>query len=185
VTAGFERAATLCYLATESAGVPDEQSTGMSFVPFDDSQTDRLAAIIEQTYEGTLDCPQLNGVRTTQEVLAGYRATGRFSPARWLIVRQGDRDIGCLLLTDHPDATSPELSSWELVYMGLIPAARGHGWGLSMARHGIRLAAAAGRSTIALAVDEANSPALATYARAGFCHLGQKAVFLKVTKPPP
>lgn len=183
LTAGFERAATLTYLATDTARVPDEPPTGLSFVPFDDDQTDRLAAIVEQTYDGTLDCPQLNGVRTTQEVLAGYRATGQFSPARWLIVRHDQRDIGCLLLTDHPDPTSPELSSWELVYMGLIPAARGHGWSLSIARHGIRLAAAAGRSTIALAVDEANSPALATYARAGFCHLGHKAVFLKVTNP--
>ena len=34
------------------------------------------------------------------------------------------RMIGCLILTDYP-----EHAIWELIYMGVLPAARGRGWG--------------------------------------------------------
>ncbi|MCI0740263.1 MAG: hypothetical protein L0Y72_14545, partial [Gemmataceae bacterium] len=34
--------------------------------------------ILEQTYEGTLDCPELNGVRTIAEILTGHQAQGKF-----------------------------------------------------------------------------------------------------------
>ena len=39
-------------------------------------------------------------------------------------------EIGCLILTDYP-----EHSTWELIYLGVVPAARGQGWGLEIVRH--------------------------------------------------
>ena len=65
----------------------------------------------------------MNGVRSIDDVLQGYRATGHFDPERWFIVRHQGEEIGCLILTDYP-----EHATWELIYMGLLPA-RGAGAG--------------------------------------------------------
>ena len=89
----------------------------------------RLKRVIEQTFEQTLDCPGLSEIRNTDDLLTEYRAIGQFDPALWLIVRQGESDIGCLLLANHPEA-----SQWELVYVGIARGARGRGRGLEIVR---------------------------------------------------
>src|SRR5438067_2423990 len=38
---------------------------------------------LQFTYDGSLDCPELNGVRTIEEVVAGHIAQGQFDPDRW------------------------------------------------------------------------------------------------------
>jgi len=68
-----------------------------------------------------------------------------------------------LLLADHPSARH-----WELVYMGLVPEARGRGWGRQITQHAQLMARRAGVDRIVLAVDAANSPALEMYRAAGF-----------------
>ena len=86
--------------------------------------------LVERTYEGTLDCTALNGVRDIDDVINGYQATGVFRPENWLFVRSGGQDVGVLLLADHPQARH-----WELMYMGLVPEVRGRGWGRQIARY--------------------------------------------------
>jgi mycothiol synthase len=135
----------------------------------------RLAAVVERTYEGTLDCPRLNGVREVRDVLAGYRACGAFDPAQWFIVCREKRDVGCLLLTDHPDE-----DQWEIVYAGLVPEERGAGSGLALARHAQWVARQAGRSRLVLAVDAANVPAVSTYTAAGFVIWDRRRAFLRI-----
>ena len=93
-------------------------TTPLVFEPYREADHGRLARIIEATYEGTFDCPRLQGARDTDDVLAGYRSTGEFDPCRWLIVRHADRDVGCVLCADHP-----QFDNMELLYMGLIRAA--------------------------------------------------------------
>jgi ribosomal protein S18 acetylase RimI-like enzyme len=138
----------------------------------------RLAALVEQTYIDTRDCPALNGVRQIDDVLAGYQATGVFAPERWLIAHRGDTDVGCLLLADHPAD-----DQWELVYMGVAPSARGQRIGAALVEHAQYLTRAAGRQRLVVAVDAANEPALRMYARAGFEALLRRSVFLKRFEP--
>ena len=122
----------------------------------------------------SLDCPHIEPARGIDDVLAGYRATGVFDPARWLIVGHQGNDVGCVLLADHP-----QLDQWELIYMGVVPEARGRRFGLGIARHAQWLARQAGRERLTLAVDAANSPALDVYAAAGFVIWDQCHVFLR------
>ena len=136
---------------------------------------DRFAAVVERTYVGTRDCPRLDGVRPIGEVLDGYRAVGRFDPARWLVVAMRGNDVGCLLLADHPPH-----KLWEIVYMGIVPEARGNGFGLAVTRHAQWLAGKAGAERLVLAVDAANEPAIKGYAAAGFAGWDRRSVFLKV-----
>jgi ribosomal protein S18 acetylase RimI-like enzyme len=174
--AAFQPMATLLYLMWLESGLPGDCPSGpLEFEPFSAAQRDRLAQLVEATYADTLDCPALDGLRSMEDILAGYEATGVFDPERWLIVRHQDADVGCLLLADHP-----QHQNWELVYMGLVPSARGNGWGQAVVRHAQWLTQQAGRQRLVLAVDAANHPAVATYTCAGFRAFGRRRVYLKV-----
>jgi ribosomal protein S18 acetylase RimI-like enzyme len=174
--AGFERLSELVYLVSEEQHFPRSlPASPIEFEPYNSANHDRLARVVEATYEGTLDCPRLNGIRRTEDVLAGYRATGVFAAARWLLVRHQGEDVGCLILADHP-----QHENWELVYMGLVPAARGNGWGQDITRHAQWLTRRAGRPRLVLAVDAANQPAIRMYLRLGFHAWDRRSVYLKV-----
>lgn len=173
---GFEPLATLLYLVCTEADFPTQcPSQPLAFEPYTEAKRERLYRLLEATYEQTLDCPKLNGLRSMEDVLAGYRATGVFAPERWLIVRHQGQDVGCLLLADHPRE-----EHWELVYMGLVAWARGRGWGRGIVRYAQWLTRRAGRPRLLLAVDAANRPAVAIYAGTGFQAWDRRRIYLKV-----
>lgn len=174
--AGFHHAADLLYLVSQAAAFPESlPQSSLEFLPLDPRQRQRMARVVERTYEGTLDCPELNGVRQINDVLAGYQSVGVFDPQLWLLARAADRDVGCLLIADHP-ATE----QFEIVYMGLVPEARGNGWGVELVRAAQWLAKRAGRKQLVLAVDASNAPAIAAYAAAGLVAFDRRSVFLRV-----
>ncbi len=128
--AGFRHMADLRYLVSLPQQWPSaEPVSGLTYEPSCDANLSRLKHVIEQTFEETLDCPGLSEIRNTTDLLTEYRAIGEFDPALWLIVRQEESDIGCLLLANHP-----EVSQWELVYVGIVRTARGRGLGLEIVR---------------------------------------------------
>lgn len=176
---GFERLAKLLYLVSLEGEFPSQTPRGpLVFEPYAPSSHERLARLVEETYRQTLDCPRLNDVRRTEDVLAGYRATGTFDPRQWSIVRHEDRDVGCLLLADHPQD-----GNCELVYMGLAASERGHGWGTHVARQAQWQTRRAGRSRLVLAVDAANEPALRIYTAVGFRAFDRRSAYVKVFGP--
>ena len=84
---GFEHYADLLYMASQERAFPDRPPpVELEFEPYSDEQQPRLARIIERTYVGSQDCPRLSGVRQMTDVIAGYKATGSFDPARWFIL---------------------------------------------------------------------------------------------------
>lgn len=175
-SAGFNHAADVLHMVSFAEQLPREPPQGdLVFEPTAPTDEQRLASLIVATYEDSLDCPQVNGVRDGADILAAHRATGEFDPGRWMIVRHAGCDIGCLLLADHPDA-----GQWELVYMGLLPAARRRGWGGAMVRYAQWLTRRAGRSRLAAAVDAENVPAVTAYTSAGFVVWNRRSVFLRV-----
>lgn len=179
IAQGFSLLADLLFLVADADVFPTSRPAVPfrldSFRPEDDVFLARLIRLIEQTYQGTHDCPELNGVRETTDVLAGYQGTGEFAPERWLIAADGETDVGCLLLADHPAQ-----EQWELVYLGVTPKARGWGLGLALTRHAQWLTGQAGRRRLVLAVDARNAPALAIYSAAGMVLFDRRSVLLKV-----
>jgi ribosomal protein S18 acetylase RimI-like enzyme len=77
-----------------------------------------------------------------------------------------------LLLADYP-----QHNKLELVYMGLIPGVRGHGWGETITRHALWAARRKGRARLVVAVDAANWPARRTYEAAGLELWDRRVVF--------
>ena len=175
--AGFTHLADLLYLMSLEQEFPaSAPTTSLALDPISDISDARLQDVVERTYAETKDCPQLAGTRRLEDVLAGYRATGDADAARWWIVRQDHQeeqhDVGCLLMADHPGT-----EHWELVYMGLVPSARGEGRGLQLVRQAQWETRQAGRLRLVLAVDAANSPAINMYDQAGFFCWDRKRVY--------
>jgi ribosomal protein S18 acetylase RimI-like enzyme len=172
---GFKHLAHLLYLVAPESEFPRVRpESPLDFEPYSPASHQRLARVMEATYQQTMDCPGLETVRSTDDVLAGYRQMGVFDPSRWLIVRHAGGDVGCLLLTDHP-----RHQNLELVYMGVVPAARGKQWGYQIARHAQWVAHQVGRRRVVLAVDQSNAPALKMYRQAGFAAWERRSVWAK------
>jgi ribosomal protein S18 acetylase RimI-like enzyme len=173
--AGYSRACELLYLVALRGTFPDAPpADDTTLIALDVAGESRLAEVVERTYADSLDCPSLREQRAIADVLAGYRQVGQFDPALWFVAQRDGVDVGCSLLADHSQS-----NAWELVYMGVVPEARGRGLGLSLVRHAQWLAGAAGRERMTAVVDADNEPAVRVYAAAGFVGWDRRAVFLR------
>ncbi|MCC5822019.1 MAG: GNAT family N-acetyltransferase [Phycisphaerales bacterium] len=129
---------------------------------------------LDRTYEATLDCPELCGLRSTRDVIASHMATGSFDPAHWWVVRLNGEPEGCCLL-NHCPATR----SIELVYIGISPRLRGHGLARRVLEYALTKLNAPGAREVTCAVDTRNTPALKLYHAMGFRAFGSRTGFVK------
>lgn len=170
---GLRHVADLLLLVSLTAQFPSEQpQLDLELRDVGQIGEQRLAAVVNRTYEGSLDCPQTEGVRAIDDVFAGYRASGPFAAERWLVASRGGEDVGCLILTEVHDS-----SQWDLTYLGVVPAARGAGIGVQLVRHAQWMTCCAGGLRLVVAVDAKNAPALAVYEACGFIEWNRQCVF--------
>lgn len=146
--------------------------------PYRDAIRHDFVTVLDASYVETLDCPELHGLRATDDVLAGHMATPAFEPDLWSLLRLSGEAAGVLLLNP-----SPASRSIELVYFGLARSARGRGLGRQLLRFGLQRIAGRREKHIALAVDERNEPARMLYASEGFRRLFSKSAFIRVPEP--
>lgn len=118
--------------------------------------------LVERTYIDSLDVPELIGLRQIDNTLLGY-ARGQSAPARrwWSVWLQGV-PVGCVILTPMFELDC------ELTYLGLVPEVRGKGYSSDMMRFILDWMHREHLIRLLLAVDERNTPAVATYLRFGF-----------------
>ncbi|HZZ71397.1 MAG TPA: GNAT family N-acetyltransferase [Pirellulales bacterium] len=147
----------------------------LELVPYSALVPEHFAAVMAGTFVGSHDCPQLTGIRSIDDILADYRATGVFSPDRWLLARLGADDAGCLILTDHPEARCG-----EILYLGVLPLFRGRGLGVELVGAAKQRVRMAGRASLLLAVDSHNQPALKTYRAAGLEETERQTIWYQV-----
>jgi mycothiol synthase len=147
----------------------------LSYQAFDDGPLFRQT--LARTYEDSLDCPEVNGVRTIDEVLEGHRTQGAFDPERWWLATEEGRPVGVVIVTE-----TPESGAWEVAYMGVVPEARRRGFGRELLLHTLFEARAAGVSQVTLSVDSRNPPAWYLYRSVGFEPFEQRLVYLAVFK---
>lgn len=184
--AGFTRVADLQYLKRPLPGPPlpsgaahpvwPEGVTVRTVRGVGEGEPDRelLIEALERSYEDTLDCPGLCGVRRAGDVLDSHRATGRWDGRRWRLVFAEGRPQGCLLLSH-----CPEQGSVELVYLGLSKALRGRGMGRALLGQGLARLGPIDADHVACAVDMRNTPALRVYERLGFAPFASRVALVK------
>lgn len=164
---GFQRMAELDYLERPiprfGSVTPPELPPDTTIESWNESDREMLEALLERTYEHTLDCPGLSELRKTSDILDGHLASGTHTPEWWLILRINGRPEGTLLLNRGSDG-----DTIELVYLGLGVESRGRGFARLLLTHGLSLLDNDRSRSIVLAVDRANMPAIRLYRRAGF-----------------
>lgn len=174
--AGFRAVTRLLFFAhklDKSVRVgPNPEAGPLRFEPVADPAAGFADALMA-SYDGTLDCPELNGARSAEDILAGYRALAAADPPDWTLLRLGADPVGVLIL-----GAGPKPGFAELTYVGLVPAARGRGFGTLAVRAALRRATAAGNDWLTLSVDERNAPAVTMYRRLGFREFDVQHVFL-------
>ncbi len=184
VHAGFRDVGTLAYMrrvvpkAGELAKVESWPSdiTLRNWRQGDDAL---LGAALERSYEATLDCPELCGLRETADVIASHRGTGTFDPKLWWIVMLDGKPEGAMLFNPSPDQ-----GSIELVYIGLSPALRGRGLGRLLVTHGLAHLCGRREAWINCAVDRRNVPAMKLYDEAGFRAFAERVALVRPLRAP-
>ncbi len=151
----------------ENLGDENSATTGRPAVEWraaSELSRSRFERLLGETFDGTLDCPELNGVRKHSQVLESFLIGKPFrtGSSNWKTVWLNGQLAGCLLLTAH----NRELV--ELAYMGLVPAARGKRLGGHLIEMAKRQSLQWGASMLVVAVDSRNTPALQLYQRSGF-----------------
>lgn len=162
--AGFVLLAELSHLKLElPAELPPIGDRGLSWRTYGQFGDEQLADVISATYAGSLDVPALMGVRKLSDIIAGHKATGLFQPDSWWILDADGAVAGCILMNDALAAGAA-----EVVYLGVLPAFRGRGYGRLMVRKAAHHAAARGLLRITLAMDTRNVYAGQVYEAEGF-----------------
>ncbi|MBI1346963.1 GNAT family N-acetyltransferase [bacterium] len=129
----------------------------------------RFAQLIESTYQDSLDCRILEGIRTGEEALASHKLSGEHRPDLWQIFTIDGRDAALLLLSEHASQDAV-----ELVYFGVAPEFRGQGLGRAVIQRALSTSRNTGRAAIFLAVDAGNGYANTLYATFDFAELARR-----------
>jgi ribosomal protein S18 acetylase RimI-like enzyme len=161
---GFRHITHLWYLRHEPGAslLTPADPPRLTYEPFDQVDPAIFRQTLLRTYVDTLDCPEVNGARTAEEVLEGHQAQGQFDPERWWLLRDGAEPIGVLLVIEQTDCPD-----WEVSYLGLVPEARRRGFGREAMRRVLALAGDTERR-VGLSVDGRNRPAWELYRGLGF-----------------
>jgi ribosomal protein S18 acetylase RimI-like enzyme len=134
-----------------------------------------FAETMVRSYAQTLDCPEINDVRTVSEILAGHRSQGVHDPSRWWLARLAGRPLAVALATLIPDT-----GEWDVSYIGVVPKARRRGFGREVMLKVLCEARATGAPGVTLSVDGRNVPAQVLYRNLGFEVFDRREVFLAI-----
>ena len=147
---------------------------------YDPHEPSVFSQTLLRTYEATCDCPEVNGVRTIDEILDGHTADAGSTFSHWWLALDGEQPVGVLLANE-----SPEWESWEIAYIGVVPEVRRRGFGRELMIQALIEASTSEVRQLTLCVDSRNAPAIGLYRSLGFKHYETREVYLAVlaTRP--
>lgn len=180
--AGLAQLATLTYMERRPPVQPPafDLPPDLQLVSYEAGTHGLFRQAIAASYEQTLDCPAMSGMREIEDVIEGHKAVGIFEPQLWGVLLRGGigggggKAVGCLLL-----AEIPARRALELVYLGLSPEARGQGLGRLLMSRVLAIASRRHFEVATLAVDAANGPAARLYRRCGYTSVAQRVAMIK------
>jgi mycothiol synthase len=158
--AGFRHVTKVWELRIASPMLPAGPSR-LDLIAYPDVDPGEFLRVLVRCHEDSLDCPELNDLRTPDELLAGYRDCAP-EIAQWWLARRDGTSVGVLVL-----------GAGELAFIGVTPEQRGFGFGRELVRF------ACGFSMpLSLIVDARNTPAIQLYSSVGFETVGSREVYL-------
>lgn len=178
--AGFRRLAELIYMRQCLRGrviKPPGDAPPLRFEPYTEATHDLFASTIQASYEDSLDCPVLEGLRDIEDVLAGHKAAGVFRPDLWTVALCQGRGAGVALVNQNASQNVA-----EIVYMGVAKPFRGKSVGRAVLAHAARLASADRFGAMSLAVDAGNHYARKLYENAGFVEASRRLAYIRTQR---
>jgi ribosomal protein S18 acetylase RimI-like enzyme len=176
---GFARITDLWYTRHALTGIETrDRAETLTLETYAECDRDDFHQTLLRSYEGTRDCPEVNGIRTIEEVIAGHKNQGTHDPELWWLARVRGTPAGVLLLTEMV-----EWRGWDLIYLGVVPEQRRRGVGRELTEHALRAGRAAGQRQLTLSVDVRNEPAWKLYHSLGFEAYERRTVFLWIADP--
>jgi ribosomal protein S18 acetylase RimI-like enzyme len=170
---GFRRVTELVFMRREL--VPDaplpEPVHPIIFIPESPPFSKEFRQALLDTHERSMDCPELNGERTADEVVAAFSDWG--SGNEWYLAVDRDVVLGVVLF-----AAGTETNEIELSYLGVVPLFRRCGYGNELLEFAIAAATLAKMTALTVSVDARNEPAMALYRKHGFVEIHRQWVFL-------
>lgn len=165
IEAGFYKITRLLYLTRSGndPGPSDRAARDLGWVGYAAETEPLFRRALDLSYVESLDCPELTGLRSTADVLAGHRASGIFEPALWWVATRDGRPVGVSLLNRVAGH-----ASLEIIYLGVAHDARGTGVADAMLDRIVRTCRSSNVRRLILAVDSRNTPALGMYNRWSF-----------------
>ena len=179
---GFVRLTELRFferpLTTGSSSSQRSTKSSMSYERYRRSRN-RLAFanVLEATYCGSLDCPEMNGLRDGQQSLETHEAASEFTSDMWRLYRRDGIDIGVLLMVERADQLA-----WEVLYLGVVESARGRGVGRAMLLDAIDTARRAKLERLLIVADTRNVPAISLYESLGFQATAKRVAFVRLAQ---
>ena len=174
--AGFELLTQLIYMDSDVTSIKTPSNTGcdVEWTVYSPDTHSLFASVIQGTYEDSLDCVALNGVRGIEDILASHRSAGQFDPQLWFVACIGGKPAGVILLS-----RLPERWALEVVYMGVLPDWRGRGCGITLLKRAVETAFRQALTTLTLTVDVGNAPALKLYKLFGLREMMRRDIWLR------
>jgi ribosomal protein S18 acetylase RimI-like enzyme len=174
---GFDHITDLWYLR-HNLDMPKHlllESERLTYHTYANGNPELFHRTLVRTYEETLDCPEVNGVRDLDEIIAGHRAQGRHDPERWWLALDRGHPVGVLLVVEMP-----ECEGWDLAYVGVVPEARRRGFGRELVRKALIAAHHGDATRLTLSVDARNRPAWDLYTSLDFQPYERREVYLAI-----
>lgn len=174
--AGYHYLADLRYLTLPLPAVPQQQreTAEIVFRQYDSVDEQCFLQTTERTYHGSLDCPGLGELRSTQDILLSHRHTGIHDPRLWLLAEINATPIGVVILTHVPMRNAA-----EMVYVGVVPEARGKQYGRCLVSRAIATASQENKNDLILAVDFRNHYAMRIYDALGFVETDRRHAWIR------
>jgi ribosomal protein S18 acetylase RimI-like enzyme len=127
-----------------------------------------LVSLIESINRGSLDCPELDGWRTSAQLFEGHLAAAQSRRSSWTVYDSAGFDIGLSIAMDGNDE-----GGCELLTFGVVPGFRGRGFGRAILEF-----VASKSPVIHAACDVRNRYAKETYAKAGFVESDRAGIWI-------
>lgn len=160
--AGFQR--VTCVMQMQRAASANEAvhpPNGLSLVPYPDVCAVEFSNTLMSALRDSRDCPEMQGLLSTEDVLEGYRESAP-DTSRWSLVLVSGKPVGVMILGEG-----------ELHFVGVVPDERGRGIGTALVRF-----ACSQNKDLSLIVDERNQAAIRMYTALGFVPQSIRAVYL-------
>ena len=132
----------------------------------------RLVELVEKTYEGSDDAWSAPAGESAEDHLARLQQQSD-SDSLWFVIRDHDRDAGVMLF-----GTDQRVSA-VLLYLGLVPSARGKGLARRALREAFGILQKRQIDSVLVQVAAANDAANRTYSSQGFVELRRGTLFVR------